>query len=178
MKKKFAPFLDVLESLERGEMKFEATSGASSCSEDEDEDEEVDPLSLSDIKVRIIFLKKFTLKNNIDIFWSFDLNFSVLKSCELFQIVNSPTVVTVAQRNINSNGVNRTSIGQASQIRTQVQSPSVVNSNGVTQRTQQQTMIGMKRTNSIVSSSSPQETEYILPDSTMTEISLQVKSFV
>ena len=30
----------MLESLERGEMKFEASSGASSCSEDEDEEDD------------------------------------------------------------------------------------------------------------------------------------------
>lgn len=30
---------EVLENLERGEMKFEASSGASSCSEDEEEEE-------------------------------------------------------------------------------------------------------------------------------------------
>lgn len=37
---------EVLEALERGEMKFESNGCVSSCSEDEDEDEEVDPLSI------------------------------------------------------------------------------------------------------------------------------------
>lgn len=37
---------EVLEALERGEMKFESNGCVLSCSEDEDEDEEVDPLSI------------------------------------------------------------------------------------------------------------------------------------
>lgn len=40
------PSTEVLEALERGEMKFESNGCVSSCSEDEDEDEEVDPLSI------------------------------------------------------------------------------------------------------------------------------------
>lgn len=40
---------EVLENLERGEMKFEATSGASSCSEDsEDEDMTFDAFTFAD----------------------------------------------------------------------------------------------------------------------------------
>ncbi|KAK7070156.1 Calcium ion binding, partial [Halocaridina rubra] len=136
---------DVLEALEGGEMKFEYSNcGVSSCSEDEDEDEEVDPLAVD---------------------------------------ASTPTVGTVKINPITAAGVVSSQRGglQASvaqHVRHSMQSirTSLPPNTGMTHASQSQANIRPAftaqslRRNQVTSSD---ETEFILPDSTMTEINLQ-----
>ncbi|XP_042208330.1 forkhead box protein N4-like isoform X2 [Homarus americanus] len=122
---------EVLEALERGEMKFESNGGVSSCSEDEDEDEEVDPLAVD--------------------------------------TPTTPTVGTVKR------GPQAVVSNQQQHIRQSVQNGRTSLSSSVAQSASTHTNArttfttqSLKR-NSVTS----EEPEYILPDSTMTEISLQ-----
>ncbi|XP_053649347.1 forkhead box protein N4 isoform X2 [Cherax quadricarinatus] len=122
---------EVLEALERGEMKFESNGGVSSCSEDEDEDEEVDPLAIdTPITPTVGTVKR-----------------------------GAQTVLSNQQQHIRQSLQNgrslSTSIAQSPSTHTNARSTFTAQS--------------LKR-NSVTSSEEP---EYILPDSTMTEISLQ-----
>ncbi|XP_042208321.1 forkhead box protein N4-like isoform X1 [Homarus americanus] len=137
---------EVLEALERGEMKFESNGGVSSCSEDEDEDEEVDPLAVDTPTTPTVGTVK------------------------ILNPLTSPTIVTSNQR-----GPQAVVSNQQQHIRQSVQNGRTSLSSSVAQSASTHTNArttfttqSLKR-NSVTS----EEPEYILPDSTMTEISLQ-----
>lgn len=121
---------EVLESLERGEMKFESSGSITSCSEDEEEDEEVDPLSV---------------ENNTSVG-----TVKIINPMTNPRIVTSSSRVQHIQQTITS-------------VRTSVHNASSTNNSPRTITTQ-----AVKRP-----ASNSSHEEYILPDSTMTEISLQ-----
>lgn len=120
---------EVLESLERGEMKFESSGSITSCSEDEEEDEEVDPL---------------TVENNTSVG-----TVKIINPMTNPRIVTSSSRVQHIQQTITS-------------VRTSVHNASTTNSPRTI------TTQAVKRP-----ASTSSHEEYILPDSTMTEISLQ-----
>ncbi|XP_045599549.1 forkhead box protein N4 isoform X2 [Procambarus clarkii] len=135
---------EVLEALERGEMKFESNGGVSSCSEDEDEDEEIDPLAIDSPSTPTVGTMK--ILNTL-----------------------TSTIVTSNQRGgqtIVSNQHIRQSVQNGRiPISTSVAQSASTHTNARSSFTTQ----SLKR-NCVTSSEEP---EYILPDSTMTEISLQ-----
>lgn len=138
---------EVLEALERGEMKFESNGGVSSCSEDEDEDEEVDPLSVDTPSTPTVGTVKILNPHT------------------------SPTIVTSNQR-----GAQTVVSNQQQHIRQPVQNGRTSHPTSIAQSASTHshgrptlTTQSLKR-NSVTSSEEP---EFILPDSTMTEISLQ-----
>ncbi|KAK4305062.1 hypothetical protein Pmani_023027 [Petrolisthes manimaculis] len=130
---------EVLEALERGEMKFESNGGVSSCSEDEDEDEDVDPLSIDTPAT------------------------PTLGTVKILNPVTSATIVTSRERGGNGGLTSQAVRAAALQNGRTPMSPSQAQS-----RTTYTTTHPLKRATSI-----SDEPEFILPDSTMTEISLQ-----
>jgi len=119
---------EVLESLERGEMKFESSGSITSCSEDEEEDEEVDPL---------------TVENNTSVG-----TVKIINPMTNPRIVSSSSRVQHIQQTITS-------------VRTSVHNASTNNSPRTI------------TTQAVKRPAPSSHEEYILPDSTMTEISLQ-----
>jgi len=128
---------EVLESLERGEMKFESSGSITSCSEDEEEDEEVDPLTVDNA-----------------------LTNPTVGTVKIINPMTNPRIVTSSNR---MQHIQQTITSVRTSVHNAASSASL---NGNTTRTI--TTQAVKRP---ASASSPHE--YVLPDSTMTEISLQ-----
>ncbi|CAL4113829.1 unnamed protein product [Meganyctiphanes norvegica] len=126
---------EVLESLERGEMKFESSGSITSCSEDEEDDEEVDPLTVDNA------LSNPTVGT-----------VKIINPMTNPRIVTSSTRVQHIQQTITS-------------VRTSVHNAASSTAIGSNNSPRTITTQAVKRP-----ASSP---SYVLPDSTMTEISLQ-----
>ncbi|XP_050708875.1 forkhead box protein N4-like isoform X2 [Eriocheir sinensis] len=137
---------EVLEALERGEMKFESNGCVLSCSEDEDEDEEVDPLSIDAPAT------------------------TTVGTVKILNPLTSPTIVTSSQRGTStvvSSQQHQQHIRQTVQNgRTTLASPHPTTRTTYTTHT-------LKRNTSPLSSEPEFILPDILPDSSMTEISLQ-----
>ncbi|XP_063845896.1 uncharacterized protein LOC135091826 isoform X1 [Scylla paramamosain] len=140
---------EVLEALERGEMKFESNGCVSSCSEDEDEDEEVDPLSIDSPVTPTVGTVK------------------------ILNPLTSPTIVTSNQR-----GTSTVVSSQQQHIRQTVQNGrTTLATHSTTSQSTPTRNTTITHTLKRNSNPSVDEPEYILPDilpdSSMTEISLQ-----
>ncbi|KAF2364455.1 Fork head domain [Trinorchestia longiramus] len=145
---------DVLGALERGEMKFEAANSASSCSEDDDEDDEVDTLMLTEPPTSLTVLTRPS-------------NPAVVSRCAA-TVVHQP----------------RTTL-QVHTTTSKPQQPAILRHNSqppILATAKVRTSINNGGSNNCsatpifaatVSTTTPGSPEYILPDSTMTEISFQ-----